>query len=654
MRRTLFIGLAVGMIVELIVASPAAAVIDHRLLPLFPGGASRDDTTVFQPILDAYAGQRWDDAIEETLRIRAELQLGPLDETAAFLLGDLYAARANHRETADLRRALQAFENARLRHPRTENAVRALWRIGQTYSDLGFSHEAVASFKRVVARHAESSYAAYAQLDLAELYRGWELWKEADGAYRALRSLRLTPADQVRATLGSADVAARLGRYEEAYQMYRAAEAHAREDARALFRYAETAYHTGRYGEARDLFLALFNIYPRDPLAPVAYAYVGDTLRVEGRTRHAELAYDDILAKPAESLGGTLALLMAAVGKRLLHGCAPIPSGFDDAPCRVEDTPTQDPHRLARELAAQARSLLRDRPSDPTLRRLVFDVATFLRGHGLFDIALELHHEIVAILPPSPIRNRLSAILHETAGGGVLIYAQAQDDLGVLSLFYGFRSAFTPAMLNGPVGLTIADSHARLGLLAQTIELSSPIAANRTHPKAEDALFLLADAFRRRGDMEKARQRFEQFLTRYPVSRRAPEALAHLADVLDRQGRTQDATARYQTWLGRYARHQDAEAITLRLTRALGDASYSAGRYADAIRHYRAALAALAASSTNEAERGWFQLQLGRSYRAIGERDHSLALFKLAAGGTTDTLVAQVATLHVQDLERQK
>ncbi|MBI3608649.1 MAG: tetratricopeptide repeat protein [Nitrospirae bacterium] len=632
-------------------ASPAAAVIDHRLLPLFPRGASRDDTAVFQPILDAYEGQHWDDAIEETLRIRAELQLGPLDETAAFLLGDLYAARANHRETADLRRALQAFEDARLRYPHTENAVRALWRIGQTYSALGFSHEAVGSFKRVVARHAESPYAAYAQLDLAELYRGWELWTEADGAYRALRSLPLTPADQIHARLGSADVVARLGRYEEAYQMYREAEAHAREDARALFRYAETAYHTGRYGDARDLFLSFFNIYSRDPLAPVAYAYVGDTLRIEGKTRNAELTYDDILAKPAESLGGTLALLMAAMGKRLLHGCAPIPSGFDDAPCRVEATPTQDPRPLAHELAAQARTLIRDRPTDPTLRRLVFDAATFLRGHGLFDIALELHHEIVAILPPSPIRNRLSAVLHETAGSAVLSYAEARDDLSVIRFFYGSRSAFTPSMLNGPLGLTIADSHARLGLLAQTIELSSPIAANRTHPKAEDALFLLADAFRRRGDLEKARQRFEQFLTRYPASRRAPEALAYLADVLDRQGRTQDATARYRTWLDRYPHHQDAEAITLRLTRALGDASYAAGRYAEAIRHYRAALAA---SSTNEAERGWFQLQLGRSYRAIGERDQSLALFKLVAGGTTDTLVARFAALHVEDLELQK
>jgi tetratricopeptide (TPR) repeat protein len=635
---------------DVMAALPATAVMDHRLLPLFPGGASRDDTAVFQPILNAYEGQRWDDAIEETLRIRAELQLGPLDETAAFLLGDLYAARANHRETADLRRALQAFENARLRYPHTENAVRGLWRIGQLYAAMEFSHEAVASFKRVVARHAESPYAAYAQLDLAELYRGWELWKEADGAYRALRSLRLTPADQIRATLGSADVAARLGRYEEAYRIYREAEAHAREDARALFRYAETAYHAGRYGEARDLFLALFNIYSRDPLAPVAYAYVGDTLRVEGRTRNAERAYDDILAKPAESLGGALALLMAAMGKRLLHGCAPIPSGFDNAPCRVEDNTAQDPRPLARELAAQARTLFRDRPTDPTLRRLVFDVATFLRGRGLFDIALELHHEIVVVLPPSPLRDRLSAVLHETAGGAVRTYAQARDDLSVVRFFHGFRSAFTPSMLNGPVGLTIADSHARLGLLAQTIELSSPIAANRTHPKAEEALFLLADAFRRRGDWEKARQRFEQFLTRYPASRRAPEALAHLADVLDRQGRAQDATARYRTWLDRYTRHQDAEAIALRLARASGDASYVEGRYAEAIPHYRAALAA----ASTEAEREWVQLQLGKSYRAIGERGQSLALFKLIADGTTDTLVARFAALHVQDLEHQK
>jgi tetratricopeptide (TPR) repeat protein len=512
---------------------------------------------------------------------------------------------------------------------------------------MDLDQEAVASFRRVAASHPDSHYAIVAQLDLAELYRSWEQWREADEIYRTLRAINLPPAERTRATFGSAEVISRLGRPEDAYRIYRESEHAIREDASTLFRYAETAYRTGRYGQARNLFLTFFNIYSQDPLAPVAYAFVADTLRIDKRDRNAELAYDEILGRPAESLGEQLGLLMAIMGKRQLRGCATLPSPSDQAPCRVQDAPALNPLPVARALAVQAGDLIRERPSDPTLRRLIFNVATLLRTNGLVDDALELHYAIVSGLRPSPMRDRMSAILRESAESTVLIHVQAHDDLGVLRVFYRFRSAFPATAMGDKLGLLIAESHARLGLLAQAIELSGPIAANRPKYQAEEALFLLADSHRRRGELDRAQRRFGQYLTRYPGSSHGVEAILHLVDALGQQGQLQDAASRYEAWIARYGRQPTSAVVSRRLAGLIGDALYVDRRYPDAIRQYQTALA----DAATDEDRAWTQLQLGKSYAASGERAQGLAALKSVTAGPRDSLTARFAALHLQELE---
>lgn len=614
---------------------------------VFPVNISSEDGARLAPIMAAYRDQRWDDAIRETIALRSRLERGPLDETAAFFLGDLYARRAEAGDQADLRRALQAFEAARQAYPKTDNATRALWRIGQIYGAMDLGQEAVASLKRVAGNHPDSRYAIWAFFDLADLYRSWEQWQEADEIYRTLRRLNLSPAERTRAAYGSAEILSRLGRPEDAYHIYRESEPGIRGDAAVLFRYAESAYRAGHYDHARNLFLTFFNIYPKDPLAPVAYAFVADTLRIDKRTRNAELAYDEILGRPAASISEQLGMLMAMMGKRQLLGCAPLPSPADQAPCRIHDAPALNPLPVARTLAVRARDVFLEQPSDPTLRRLIFNIATLLRDHGLVDDALELHYAIVAGLRPSPMRERMSAILRDTAENALLSHIRSHDDLGALRVFYRFRAAFPAAAMNDRIGLLIAESHARLGLLAQAIELSGPIAANRPKYQAEEALYLLAESHRRRGEWERAQRRFGQYLTRYPGSAHGIDAIHHLVTTLGQQGQLQDAAGRYQAWMARYGRQPASAVVSRRLASLLGDAFYLDRHFSDAVRHYQVALA----DAATDEDRAWAQLQLGKSYAASGRRAQGVAALKSVALDPNASLPARVAALHLQELE---
>ncbi|MFZ5861438.1 MAG: tetratricopeptide repeat protein [Nitrospirota bacterium] len=642
-RGWIVVGLVLGIMGAGEPSPVSAANTARQELPLIPAGLSAQDRAALQPILSAVETGEWNQALHTTLtlRQRPEPLTTALDEFTAFLVGDLYARRA---AAGDARLALRAFEDARRTFPDSDNAVRALWRIGQIYAAMDLAQEAIASFKRTAAGKTQTPFAILAQLDLGDLYRNWEQWPEADDVYRKLRALKVPPAERIRAVLGSAEIASRMGRTEDAYRMYRDIESETRENAAGLFSFAETAYRTKRYEQARNLFLAFYNIYSQDPLAPVAYAFVADTLRINKHTRNAELAYDEIIARPAESLGDKLGLLMAAMGKRQLRGCAPIPSGFDDEPCRGKDKTEHNPLWVARDLATQASALIRERPADPILRRLVFNVATSLRGYGLIDDALQLHHAIVLGLPPSPMKDRLNTILRDTAEAAVQLHVQAQDDFGAVRVFYAYRSAFTSDAMTGRIGLSIAESHARLGLIAQAIELAGPIAANRPRFQGEEALYILADGYRRRGEYDRAQLRFGQYLNRYPGSPRSADAFVHWVHVVERQGPAQDTFLRYQAWINQYGGTAGGGHVALRVADSLGNAAYVDGRYPDAVRYYQAALSAPA-----EADRAWAQLQFGNSLLASGHRERGLAALTTAAAGPPNSLTARFAALKMQD-----
>lgn len=643
---------------------------DHEL-PFFPENYAPDGADPFKAILEAYHAGQFSRAISETDRLLQQLAEGPLSETASFLRGDLYLKWAETGQPDHLQDALAAFKEAQLRYPDSENAIRSLWRIGQIYRKLGLYYESIGSFKRILLRHPNSRFALSARIGIAETYQRWKKWKEADNTYEQIDLRSLSKEDQVSVLLGHADSLYHQNNFEAAYRKYERGRALTDPPATPviLFQHAESAYRTGRTARAREIFLDLLTLSPTDPLAPVALAKTGDTWRQEGEFDKASLIYLEVQSSIAPNPSGGLAKLVASIGQLAIQECgAPLPHkhSFDCQAIRDRE----DIREALGLMEKQATAVLQAPFLEGVAQETLMEAIEQFRIYGALPAALELESRFLALLPFSYFRLRLAALHRKTISEEVGRLAKEEDDLKIVALFHARSSDFTPPMLTGPTGLQVGISHSRLGLYAQSIDLYAPIAATPSNPLSEEALFLLGKSLLEKRDYPQAEQKFNAFLKRYPKSRRISPLLIDLGTALDQQGKHHRAVEIYNDWLRKYPNHPDEERVSLRLAKAyrlkgdfrkeaaiylkwinrnpaaaadlslpLGSAFYRLKEYQKAIQAYQTALK----EKTGNPEGDWIQLQIAKSYRALGQKSRGRALFDQLSQNAKDPLVRQMA-----------
>lgn len=654
-------------------ALPSNTLAEDRELPLFPENHAAEGADPFKTILEAYHGGQFARAVSETNRLLQNISDGPLSETASFLRGDIHLKWAETGGESHLHDALAAFNEARLMYPDSENAVRSLWRIGQLYAKLGFYYESIGSFKRIPLRHPNSRFALLARIGIAETYREREKWKEAADLYEQIDLRSLSQADQVSVLLGHADSLYHQNDFENAYQKYERGEALAGNlgtpvSPVVLFQHAESAYRTGHTVQARNRFSNLFNIFPTHSLAPIALARMGDAWRREGKFDEAGFIYAQAQSAPESDSAGGLDKLMASIGRLTMHGCAPAVAQKRPAGCQGGN---QEEIRQALDLMEkQVKTVLQATPLGHFAQEILLEAVEQFRTYGSFSVALDLENRLLALLPSSLFRLRLAAVHRKTINEEISRLAKEEDHLRIVALFHALSSNFTPPMLTGPTGLQVGRSHARLGLHAQAIDLYAPIAASVSSRLAEEALFLLGKSLLEKGEYAQAEQKLSVFLKRYPKSRHLSSLLIDLGAALDHQGKHPRAIEIYNDWLRRHPHHPDQERVSLLLARAyrrngdfrkeaaiylerinrlpataadlsypLGDAYYRLQEYQKAIQAYQKAL-----KENPEIQEGdWIQLQIAKSYGALGQKRRGHALFDQLVRNTKDPLVRQMA-----------
>jgi TolA-binding protein len=666
MNRFRFIIFILGLTV---LTSNARA--EDRELPFFPENYAAEGEDPFKTILEAYHAGRFARAVMETEQLLDQLSTGPLSETASFLLGDLHLKWAETGGSNHLHDAMAAFNEAQIRYPDSENAIRGLWRIGQVYGKLGLYYESIGSFKRILLRHPNSRFAPLARIGIAETYQGWKKWEEAKEAYEQIDLKSLSKEDQASVLLGRAESLYHLEHFEAAYQKY--------EQGRALhggpatptilFRHAESAYRSGRMGRAREIFFDLLTLHPDDPLGPIALAKTGDTWRREGRFDQAAPIYAKVQSSAVPNTSGGLDKLIASIGQLAMQACSVDPPRKDSPGCQAIRDREEVREALER-MENQAKMIVQASPLNDIAPEILFEAIEQFRRYGAFNAAMELESRLLPLVPSSYFRLRLAAVYRKTIGEEIGRLAKEEDDLKIVSLFHARSSDFTPPMLTGPTGLQVGISHARLGLYTEAIELFSPIAATPSNSLAEEALFHLGKSLLEKGDFPRAEKRLRAFLKRYPKSRRISSLLVDLGTVLDRQGKHQGAIETYTDWLRRYPAHPDQERVSLLLAKAyrrkgefrkeaavylkwlrhrpenaadlsslLGDAYYRLKEYQKAIQAYETALK----EKKESPEGDWIQLQLAKSYRALGQKSRGISLLDQLARNAKDPLVRQMA-----------
>ena len=670
--------------VILISAMTEAAEIPLPLLPPLQIVAGEIDP--LKPILEAYRAGRYEMALfqaEETLS-----QLSPHDplaEALAFLIGDIHMRSADIVGTDAIHAAISAFQGAIIRYPQTENAIRGLVRLGEAYRALKFYPESIASFRRVLMRHPKSRWITKAKLGMGETYRIWGKIEEAEETYRKLSQGRLSSEERQEISVGEAGLAYRSGNFTRAYPLYRKA-SQAKigfEDRDHLFAYGESAFRTGHHQQAREAMLAYYNTFPRDPLAPVAIARVGETWRVDKKDRGAERAYTSVrnllLLMKEESIEQKIAKLISEVGslserKDCVLALAEIrPIGCVPGPTEKGGTGLP---RNVKEVVRLSRALMQEPALAPYGAEALFSAAQALRRQGFLDAPLAIEDRLLAerSQKATPFHKTVLTAFQKNVKEVVAETATPHGDSKIAEIYYRYPRALGPAMLYGETGMRMAESLTRLNMLDDAARLYEGISANVMHPLAEAALARLGQVRRAQGGQVDAHRYLTQSLAQHPTGPQSAETSMTFGDLLVEEGEIDLAIAQYNDWLRRHAGHSGQNAVRLSLA-----ASYVKGeklkeaaaiyqqlleegdgpqapvvylgaadvyrrlqQYKEAVKYYERALE----MDPDFAQADWANMQLAYSYRALGQVERSQAIFGRLAEKSADPVIQQMATAY--------
>ncbi len=658
---------------------------DHEL-PVFPKDYADEFVLGEDPFvtaMEAYHANDFAKAIREVEQLLPDLPPGgPSAEAAAFFLGDLHFKLEAKGGKESLRKAVAAFQKAGYAYPKSENAIRGFWRMGQINAKLKLYPEAIGNYNRILRYHPNSQYVGLAHLGIGHALRTQGKWKEAQDAYKKATSHKLSPSDQNTLLVGNADALYHLQSYEEAYKNYHTAAKNRPDywkgEPSILFQHGEMAYQVGRYAEARKALMLFFNIYGNEPLAPVALAMAGDTWRNEKKNREARKVYNIVRTFDKATPGTQAARLLMTIGEIMGSECAPASTPkHRSKPCLdAEQNEAQnetDEARALDNIGDEAKTLLKKALPPLTLNKILLEAAKFHRKHGSYDTALEIENKLLLRLSTdsTPFRKRLTSELNDTMSDAINDAAVKQDDIKMVKLFYTYPAAFTPKMLTGSTGMLVAEKLLKVGLYPQSLDLYEPISVSVANPFSESALMQLGKLLIQQGDYDRAREKFMQFLARYSKSKRVPEVKALLAELSDYQGEKEKAILEYQNWLRLYSNYPDYERVSLKLAKLfqnkrdfkneidaylrlikadsrkyswlslrVADGYYRLRDYKKAADFYQLVLKTDGIGS----QANWAQLQLANCYQALGQNDEGQAIYARLEQDADDLLIKKMAS----------
>ncbi len=634
----------------------------------------------FQALLKLYRAKELTRALTEVKRL--EGQGGIAAEVAMYLLGEIYLNQADKGDLSALPQSMIFFKKAVSIDPQSEHALFGYLRIGEIYARQKLFQEAIGNFKRVVDQPFASPFKLQARIQMARTYHDWGKWEEARAAYQAiLQSPSFSVLEKSEAQLSHADVRYQMGQFEAAYQLYKKAAlfvpSYRFHDPVALFQFGEAAYRSHHFNDAKRLFLKFYNLYPREPLAPVALIRFDALLKLNQPDDQSIQplvtpnldSIDETIDRIASGLNRRAKGTPAHLGKILLSLKALQTCNKPQATCSLPLvneaflSSSNARNALREAIHTDAMNLLATPLPSTTAQGMLLEAIAQLKQYDDPESVMEIETALLTNLPrQSPYRQEIENSLNKTL---VKQMGALEDPMAVVTLFHRYSEAFTEKMLAGEAGFVIAESHADIGLISRAAELYLPITKNFKDPVSNEALYRLGKIYLQLGETENAQQALEQYRKRTP---KGQIAFSDLGDIYFEKGDTGKAILLYEHWLSRYSDHPERTAIYRKLAAAhryrndfdneikvylkwiknpngeealpypeLADAYFQSGQYEKAIGLYQSIL------HQQKGGMEWAQLRMAMSYESLGQTAEGKRLFKKIAKRAKDPLIKQMA-----------
>jgi len=640
--------------------------------------------SLFEQGLAAQSREAWAEAETFFNQALARDPSGPLADAAQAYLAERLVAEPGPGMVQRRQAAITAYRRIIRDFPRTANAARAYWRIGDLYVAMDMRAEGQASYEHATANLPAGADADRAWLGLAIAYAAEQRWREAARIFTQLHTQTADDVIRRYSTVGLADALHRDRQFAAAQPLYETVGQHWLDFLKgrpgSLLHAIENAKHTTREALTRRWSLQFYNLYPGAEQAPSALVDVADSFYREGARERATMFYAEAIVRYPDSPAAGLGRVRLAE------------MGFEDA--------TSD-HALQ----SAVKALFRDGPApslDTTERRKVLRAVADAGGdrragsEALFRLgeqhealseptnAIAVYRELVAKEgrlqdDPWPALGwrRLAALLTPR-----LVAALKQgDDLQAITFFHPLWAADDRIFVDRGITLKMAAIYRRLGFTPEAVRLyQSLLQGSSDGAIREEALFYLGQTYLDQEDFAAARHVYDRYRLQYPLGRWKTDALLLLARAHQGLQNYDTVSTLCRRWLRLYPTHPDGQAVRLMLAHALveeghteealhvyaeleregtmarpsevtalvryADVLYHARRYDDAVTRYRQALRAQPAP----VQADWIRLQLARIWRAQAHRAAARGVLKELNGVTTDELIARLSASMQADL----
>lgn len=575
--------------------------------------------------------------------------------------------------------------------PKSTNAKRAAWRIGDLYRMEGWYQEAQVAYQHALSLSDADSYDANrALLGLGYALRGSNQWKESEQAFENVRKRTTDPSLLVCASLGQAHSLYRQGRMKEADASFESIVGRwpvaFRKDPYALLRYADTAGEFHRLSVMREQLLHFYNLYPSRTEHPFVLAHIADSYRDAGRWEEANLFYAALLNQyPDAPVAAAARLRQADVQEHrdpedgLVNLRQTVAAHLSNIPLAPGETVS--PRRLFEESAKQYEE-------SPVGSEALFHLGETFERAGKREEALAAYEQVVLRVgkfenDPWPDKSgaRLVTFLRPRLEAAL----KAQDDFELVSLFHRHGPRADRLYAGTELLLAVAEAHRRLGFPAAAARLYQLLIRDQQAESFHEAALMgLGQSYLEQKDPRAARSVFERYRLQFPIGRFGGEALMGLLTAFQQEGDAAGLIKLGRQWLQHHPRHQDRRFVQLRVADALvsakrygeavslydevvkGGVSLAATdllRYADALARLNRQEPALALykkaliAGPNQDQATWIQFQIIRLARGTNRRDLTQAGLR-SLSEDHDSLVRRMAAVlqseEPQPLPRQE
>lgn len=264
--------------------------------PIFQGNPKEDGSDIYSEGLKLFMEKKFSMAIVKFKEFQARYPESGLIPLAGILIGDSYLNDGEPQQSR-LNDALRVYQEVRNGYTKGDIGAMALLRIGDTYIKLGFSYEAIGSFRRIYSEFPEGRFASIARMRIARSYILSERYQKALKELQIVIDSYPKKNEAIEAYFMKGYVLNHLKKFEEAGRSYQQGldrwPDYPRSNPTILYDMGENYMTLGKYGMARETFSALANIYPKDNLATKAIMRIADSYSLDGKAENSIKIYKE-------------------------------------------------------------------------------------------------------------------------------------------------------------------------------------------------------------------------------------------------------------------------------------------------------------------------------------------------------------------------